>query len=338
VQKGEHSVMLQQQPQFETYLRSDESNVLRWMKAGSTNPGSRPVMVDERLTAAAENASKHWEGMRGKKSQASQLRQAMSTVFEVLGVLEPDAPPMVAFTDITPQVVAECVLHWRQQEGKSPSTINSRLSALGMMGIKVDGCWVKNKLPPKWWLRPEVQDRLITHLWADPEPFPHAHLLADYIAFVSYTGLRVEEALRLTWRDVTLKFIKVDGALRSQSEMTVPGTKTRRSHATLALGDMPALILLKRQKMGGDNPFVFPIKYDRLHEAWDKARVLLGEQDNPMATLKALRRTAARHLTTSGMPTEMVRDYLRHSDIKTTMGYLHLVGGYSVNEQRRWLS
>jgi integrase len=83
---------------------------------------------------------------------------------------------------------------------------------------------------------------------------------------------------------------------------------------------------------------VFPIKYYHLHESWDKARAFLGEQDNPMATIKALRRTAARHLTTSGMPTEMVRDYLRHSDIKTTMGYLHLVGGYSVTEQRRWLS
>lgn len=47
---------------------------------------------------------------------------------------------------------------------------------------------------------------------------------------------------------------------------------------------------------------------------------------------------AARQLTTSGMPTEMVRDYLRHSDITTTMGYLHLVGGHSVTEQRRWLS
>jgi len=56
-----------------------------------------------------------------------------------------------------------------------------------------------------------------------------------------------------------------------------------------------------------------------------------------MATLKAMRRTAVRHLTVNGMPTEMVRDYLRHSDIKTTMGYLHLVGGYSTEEQRRYL-
>lgn len=231
----------------------------------------------------------------------------------------------------------ECVKRW-QDEGKSPSTINSRLSALETTGVKVEGCWVKNKLPPKWWLRPDESSRLLAYLRATPALFPTAPLLADHIEFVAYTGLRVEEALRLTWRDVTLRVIKVDGVLRSQSEMTVPGTKTRRSHATLALGDMPSLILLKRKKEAGDNPLVFPIKYDNLHESWDKARAFLGEQDNPMASLKALRRTAARHLTTSGMPTEMVRDYLRDSNIKTNMGYLHLVGGYSVNERRRWLS
>jgi integrase len=94
-----------------------------------------------------------------------------------------------------------------------------------------------------------------------------------------------------------------------------------------------SIVMLVTSSGGG-----FPIKYDHLHESWDKARAFLGEQDNPMATIKALRRTAARHLTTSGMPTEMVGDYLRHSDIKTTMGYLHLVGGYSITEQRRWLS
>jgi integrase len=322
--------MLHCPPNVETHLR--------WIKNGSKAPEDRSVLVDQSFTAAVESALKHWEGTRGKKSQESQLRQALSTVFEVLGVTETNPVPVVSFSDITSQVVGECVRRWRQQECKSPSTINSRLSVLGVIGVKVDGSWVKNKLPPKWWLRPEVQNQLITYLWADPPPFANAHLLADYIEFVSYTGLRVEEALRLTWRDVTLRVIKVDGILRSQSEMTVPGTKTPRSHATLALGDMPALILLKRKKMVGDESRVFPIKYDHLHEAWDKARAFLGEQDNPMATLKALRRTAARHLTTSGMPTEMVRDYLRHSDIKTTMGYLHLVGGYSVNEQRRFLS
>lgn len=287
-------------------------------------------MLHETFTTACEKASKGWEGTRGKLSQESQLRQALNTLLGVIGPKPIDK--------VTPVHVQKCVDRWREED-KSPSTINSRLSVLSVLGINTDGCWVKNKLPPKWWLRPEDQSRLVAYLRAPTAPFPTAPLLADYIEFVSYTGLRVEEALRLTWHEMSLKVTEVDGVMRSQSEMTVPGTKTQRSRATLALGVLPTLLLIERQKgPAGDQLFVFPIKYDYLHDAWDKARAFLGEQDNPMATLKALRRTAARHLTVNGMPTEMVRAYLRHSDIKTTMGYLHLVGGYAVNEQRKYLS
>lgn len=144
----------------------------------------------------------------------------------------------------------------------------------------------------------------------------------------------------MTWRDVTLRFVTTpEGIVKSKSEVTVPGTKTQRSHGTIAIATEPALILARMEKEKGDNLNVFPIgSYENLHNAWDKARLFLSERRNPMATLKSLRRTAARHLTVNGMPTEMVRDYLRHSNIKTTMGYLNLVGGYTTEEQHRWLS
>lgn len=297
-------------------------------------------MLHQSITEAVSKAERQWEGTRGKASQESQLRQALNTLLEVLGA----SAANVSLASVNTTQVQACVAKWRAED-KSPSTINSRLSVLSVMGINTDGCWVKNKLPPKWWLRPEEQDRLITYLRAPQLPFLMAPLLADYIEFISYTGLRVEEALRLSWRDVTLKVTEADGMMHSQSgmrslsEMDVPGTKTQRSRATLALGVLPSLLLLKRKEMAqGHELHVFPIKYDHLHEAWDKGRAFLGEQGNRMATLKALRRTAARHLTVNGMPTEMVRAYFRHSNIKTTMGYLALVGGYNVNEQRKFLS
>ena len=43
-----------------------------------------------------------------------------------------------------------------------------------------------------------------------------------------------------------------------------------------------------------------------------------------MATLKALRRSAARYLTVGGMPLDILRQYLRHNSVATTMGYLRL--------------
>jgi integrase len=215
-------------------------------------------MLHESITAAVQRASRRWEGTRGRASQNSQLLQAIKTLLEVRNDL---SSSFERLEDAPPQVVQECVKRW-QAAKFSPSTINARLSVLGIMGVKTDGCWVKNKLPPKWWLKPDESSRLLAHLRATPSPFPTAPLLADYIEFISYTGLRVEEALRLKWTDLSLSVTEDrPGVLLSQSEMTVPGTKTRRSHATLALGVLPSLLLLKRQQMTGDELRVFPIKY-----------------------------------------------------------------------------
>ncbi len=38
-----------------------------------------------------------------------------------------------------------------------------------------------------------------------------------------------------------------------------------------------------------------------------------------------------------GMPLDMVRLYLRHGSMETTMGYLRLTGGYEEGEIRRYL-
>jgi hypothetical protein len=37
------------------------------------------------------------------------------------------------------------------------------------------------------------------------------------------------------------------------------------------------------------------------------------------------------------MPLDMLRQYLRHESIWTTMGYLRLVGGYDKDEMRKFL-
>lgn len=290
-------------------------------------------MLHQTIILAQELASKKWEGMRGKASQESQLRQALNTLLEVLG---PKATKM-ELKGITTAHIKQCVDMWRSED-KSPSTINARLSVLTVLGVNTDKCWVRVKYPPKYWLNPEEQERLMIYLRAPSPPFPASPLLADYIEFVSFTGLRVEEALRLTWKDISIRITEDSpGVLLSRSEMTAPGTKTVHSRARLALGLLPS-VLLSRIKRDSVGEYVFPITYDHLHESWDKARAYLGEEDNRMATLKALRRSAAHHLSVNGMPTDMVRQYLRHSNISTTLEYLNVVGGYHVNEQRKYLS
>lgn len=238
------------------------------------------------------------------------------------------------------EAVEQCVQLWQSRDKLAPATINNRLRDLSIIGVNTSGCWQRVKLPLKWWLRPEECNRLLVWLREPPrERFAHAHLLADYIEFVSHTGLRVEENLRLRWLDVHLSiFTDEKGALVSRSEITVPGTKTSSAQATLPMAIAPAIILRKRKELAEPlATHVFPINYYSLQRAWIRARNFIGAGTNPLATLKALRRTAARHLTVNGMPTEMVRHYLRHEDIETTLGYLRLTGGYSTAEMRRWL-
>ena len=189
---------------------------------------------------------------------------------------------------------------------------------------------------PKWWLPPEKMAELLAYCRTRPEPFLRARLMADYIEWVCFTGMRVEETLRLKFDDVRLDIREEGNRLVSYSEFTVPGTGD--APVTLALALIPALLIKRRlEARTGSNPHVFPINYDRLSRDWVHPRSFLREFDNKAATLKALRRSAARHLTVSGMPTPILMEYLRHSNIQTTMGWLRLTGGYSTNEQRRWL-
>ena len=234
---------------------------------------------------------------------------------------------------------------WRDRDGLSATTINIRLSLLTILGLSTKGLWLPVRLPLKWWLPPDKLTALLAWLRGPGDkrrvksPFLHAALMADYVEFIAFTGLRVEEALRLTWRDVRIDLRAGEGdAILNNTEITVPGTKTARAQASLALSLIPALVLQRRQAQALDvGGLVFPVSYDHMHQAWEHCRTFLGEDGNPLATLRALRRTAARNLTTNGMPTDILRTYLRHANTETTMGYLRLVGGYSTAEQRRWL-
>lgn len=70
--------------------------------------------------------------------------------------------------------------------------------------------------------------------------------IRDYLLLVLFTGLRKEEAARLTWDNVDFL----------AQTLTVPDTKNRRDH-TLPLSDF-LLDLLKRRKPKAVNEYVFP--------------------------------------------------------------------------------
>lgn len=261
--------------------------------------------LTETLEAVQRGA---WRGLRTLDRSVSQARMSI----KLLAMLQVHSAP-----EVTPAILGRFID--ASLCNCSPATLNVRLSALRALGVNVPGSH-RAAPPRKWYLRPEDEDRL-----ADcPGLLP---VTRAFIAWTCATGLRVEESLRLRWRDMD----------RELSVVEVPGTKTLGSAAPLPLSEEARGVLMARAYGAIPSDIVFPIEYRALRAQWQIARTYLGYGDVPTATLKALRRSFARRAHLKGMPADVLRQYLRHGSLRTTMGYLHLVGGYSHEEMRRWL-
>lgn len=271
-----------------------------------------------------------WSRMRSGKTLYSQATRAVVD-------LQRDAPDGLDLpvASVSPSRIARCVATW-YSEGIAPATIQKRLNCLRLLGVDVGDAKVRDPKPLKWWLRPEDENRL--HMFLDDQRTEAARQLSLFIAWTAKTGLRVEETLRLEARH----FVISEGI---PVEVTVPGTKTALSgDITLPLSrDSGEVVAAFFWRFPEDREPTFEgrmvrLTYPELRAGWEDCRALLGVSDVPTATLKALRRTAARYLhVTCGMPLDIVRQYLRHEDINTTLGYLRLTGGYSTEEMRRYL-
>jgi integrase len=285
-------------------------------------------------TALLITRQERWAGLRSELSVASQARTAVDFV-AALALEEGSAAEMgtdktaaevVLVSQITQAHLAFAVRTWRSS-GLAAGTINKRLGCLAIMGVSVSGRRVRRPKVLKWWLKPDVEAVLVGELRRVGEDF-----MADYVTWTTHTGLRVEESLALRRSDFS-----EDGAGRVS--VTVPGLKTTTAQATLPLGEEAVAVFRSRfapdAAPGGR---MFPASYSVLNAKWQLCRILIGEAREPLATLKALRRSAARYLhVTKGMPLDLMRCYLRHENIATTMEYLRLTGGYGADEFRKWL-
>ncbi|WP_269929986.1 tyrosine-type recombinase/integrase [Aminobacter sp. HY435] len=239
---------------------------------------------------------------------------------------------------VTPEKIEQATSHW-YGEGLAPATITKRLNCLSAMGIQVNGMRPKKQRKLQWWLRPEDAERLrvwLDELYNGGQGNHQARQVAHFIFWTMRTGFRVEETLRLC----RSHFVGLDG-LPEDMAVTVPGTKTASAgNITLPLSEEAAELAIAQFEDAPEQPgaTMFTLTYEQLVWWWGQCRAHIGAADTHGATLKALRRSAARYLHVDcNMPLDMVRQYLRHEDIATTMGYLRLTGGYGTEEMRRFL-
>ena len=137
--------------------------------------------------------------------------------------------------------------------------------------------------------------------------------LKTAIIFFVNTGLRRGELYHLRWRDIDLK--RKTLRVWPYDDFTPKGKEPR----TIPL-NAEALEILKA--LEGDKELVFrPYKWDgQLSVDFKELKRRLGFE----GTLHDLRHTFASHLAMDGVPIPAIKELLGHSDIRTTMIYLHI--------------
>lgn len=147
--------------------------------------------------------------------------------------------------------------------------------------------------------------------------------LIDVILFAVQTGMRREEICDLRWGaiDFGTGFITVRGtedfSTKTGNEKRIPMTEEARN-------------VLERQERNSDDPkeHVFKgVKGGPLNGGYvsERFRHYREEADLPEdISFHNLRHSTASNLSMEGVPMTVVKQMLRHSTLKTTMGYAHL--------------
>ena len=152
------------------------------------------------------------------------------------------------------------------------------------------------------------------HNLTDDTVGPNRELIRDYLLLLLFTGLRREEGLSLTWKQVDLK----------AKTLTLPDPKNRQAHV-LPLSDFLYTLLMRRYaETGKSSPFVFPgdgIK-GYLNEP-GKQMKRVTEESGVAFTLHDLRRTfitVAESLDISAYAVKRLANHKMANDV--TAGYI----------------
>tara|TARA_B100000282_G_scaffold173745_1_gene126005 strand:- start:3577 stop:4506 length:930 start_codon:yes stop_codon:yes gene_type:complete len=135
----------------------------------------------------------------------------------------------------------------------------------------------------------------------------------DIIICLIDLGCRVNELLGLEKRYVDFDNNQINfNERKNDNAVAVPMTNRVQS------------IIKKYCDNCKDFDRLFSLKYDQLNGFWQAARKSLGYEKKKFYTLHLCRHTCASKLVQRGVPLLLVKDWLGHMDIKTTMLYAHL--------------
>lgn len=165
------------------------------------------------------------------------------------------------------------------------------------------------------WLSPEEEPRLLAAL---PE------WLATLARFLLHTGVRLGEALGLTWSDVSLEL----------REARIQKRKNRK--ALVVPLNRCALEVLRGQPRNVSSPLVFPVQAKRFGSryAWGRWKRAVAKSGIPPFRIHDCRHTFASRLVQRGVPLNVVKQLLGHKRLASTLRYAHLANANLVTAVR----
>ena len=138
---------------------------------------------------------------------------------------------------------------------------------------------------------------------------------ADFFTVLLYTGFRLSEGLNLKKEDVNLE----------KGTLTLWETKGGKPRTVPIVNKIrPIIEKYYAYALSTSNNLLFEgVKITTADKIWAKAKKCLGLSDDKQLVIHSLRHTCATRLVQAGVPITVVKAWLGHANIQTTMRYAH---------------
>ncbi|MBQ9416743.1 MAG: site-specific integrase [Clostridia bacterium] len=300
--------------------KAAEAAYIEYINRKETEP-ERPARM--KVSELTDKFFAYREGTVKRSTQVS-ARQLIDMLLEKLGdyVVE----------DISEDVLRELDRKlMKRYTDATRAQIIAKLKTMCRYGRKAYGLHVDAVLDYKVLRSQQIKEDLV--VWT-PEQYAvfSAAVPVKYKAVFDLlyaTGMRVGEALALTWNDIRGNSIRINKTMsRAPGAFVIGPPKTMSSNRTISV-DPRIIAEIHAARVPGSR-FVFPgpgkdypLAYYTLQGAW---RQVTAKLDLPKITIHGLRHSHASWLISNGVPIPAVSKRLGHANVAMTLNvYSHLL-------------
>lgn len=280
-----------------------EKNLLAELKAGLIGGAEKPSDGKTLREIFLITKNLYWRGAKDERGSTA----TAEAVLEILG----DSTPI---NSISAEDIGDLILKL-ESKGNSNATINRKLAALSKLFTVASERSLVAKVP-KIPFRKEAKHRI---RWVTDQEevtmlsfLEHINLLdmRDFVIVALDTGFRESELLNFHVRDYQ------NGMLHIWESKN---TEARAIPATDRVKD----IIENRVKRGFKKVFENLSLHD-LRWSWQKLRTHMKLTDDLQFVIHCLRHTCCSRLVQRKIPLKVVKDWMGHKSLNTTLRYAHL--------------